>query len=217
MRKPMRVVDLMTRDVITVTRETPVLEALKIMQQHNFRRLPVVDEDGRPVGVVSQRAIEELKPQSGLPSIWQIGPWASKHTVAEVMSKKTVTVRPTDTVELATAKAQSSRVGSLLVVDDNKIVGVVTTNDIFYKVVNPTLGIGEPGSRVVVVGGGTARNAEAILSAINRLGVEIKIIWSVFSSVNQKNNIVVHLDTDDARNVVAELTRMGFESRIVNR
>ena len=47
--------------------------------------------------------------------------------------------------------------GSLLVVEDGKIVGVVTTNDIFYKVVNPTLGIGESGSRVVMVGGGSGR------------------------------------------------------------
>jgi acetoin utilization protein AcuB len=213
----MLVVDLMTRNVITVTRETTVLEALKIMEKNDFRRLPVVDEDGHPVGVVSQRSIEELKPQSGLPSIWQIGHWASRHTVEEVMSKKTVTVRPTDTVELATAKAQSARVGSLLVVEDNKIVGVVTTNDIFYKVVNPTLGIGDSGSRVVVVGGGTGKNAETILSIINRLGIVIKIIWSVYSTVNQKYNMVVHLETEDARNVVGELTRMGYEAKIVNR
>jgi acetoin utilization protein AcuB len=213
----MRVVDLMTRDVITVTRETPVLEALKIMQNNNFRRLPVVDEDGRPVGVVSQRSIEALKPQSGLPSIWQLGPWASKHTVGEVMNKKTVTVRPTDTVELATAKAQSSRVGSLLVVEENRLVGVVTTNDIFYKVVNPTLGINESGCRVVVVGGGTGKHAEAIISTINRLEIEIKVIWSVFSATNQKHNIVIHLNTEDARNVIGELTRMGYEARIVNR
>jgi acetoin utilization protein AcuB len=213
----MLVLDLMTKDVITVTRETPVLDALKLMQDNSFRRLPVIDEDGRPVGVVSQKAIEALKPQSGLPSVWQLGPWAAKHTVGEVMNKRMVTIRPTDTVELATAKAQSNKVGSLLVVDDGKLVGVVTTNDIFYKVVNPTLGIGEPGTRVVVVGGGSGRNAENIISAINRLGVEIKIIWAVESPTNKKNNLVVHLNTDDARNVVGELTRLGYEAKVVNR
>jgi len=213
----MLVVDLMTRDVITVTRETPVLEALKIMRDHGFRRLPVVDEDGRPVGVVSERSIEDLKPQSGIPSIWQLGPWATKHTVGEVMNKRIVAVRPTDTVELATAKAQTSKVGSLLVIEDGKIVGVVTTNDIFYKVVNPTLGIGEPGSRVVVVGGGSGPNAEKIISAINRSGSEIKVIWAVYSPTNKKNNLVIHLNTDDARVAVGELTRLGYEARIVNR
>jgi acetoin utilization protein AcuB len=213
----MLVLDLMTKDVITVTRETPVLDALKVMQEHGFRRLPVVDEDRRPLGVVSQNAIEALKPQSGLPSVWQLGPWATKHTVSEVMNKHMISVRPTDTVELATAKAQSNRVGSLLVVDDGKLVGVVTTNDIFYGVVNPTLGLGETGTRVVVVGGGTGRNAENIISAINRLGVEIKILWAIHSPTNLKNNLVIHLDTDDARNVVGELNRLGYEARVVNR
>jgi len=213
----MLVVDLMTRQVITVTRETPVLDALKIMNDRGFRRLPVVDEDGRPIGVVSLRAIEALKPQSGIPSLWQSGPWAAKHIVGDVMNKRLVTVRPTDTVELATTKAQTNQVGSLLVVDDGKLVGLITTKDIFFRVVNPTLGIGEPGTRVVVVGGGTGRNAENIIGTINRLGVGIKVIWAVKSAINNKNNLVVHLDTEDARNVVGELTRLGYESRVVNR
>jgi acetoin utilization protein AcuB len=212
----MLVVDLMTKDLITVTRETPVLDALKIMHQRNFRRLPVVDEDGRPVGVVSERSIEELKP-SGIPILWQSGSWASKHTVGEVMSKRVVSVKPTDTVEFATHKAQTNKVGSLLVLEDNKIVGIVTTNDIFYKIVNPTLGIDEPGTRIVIVGGGAIRNAIDILTAINKMGVGVKIIWSVISPTNQKSNLVVHLDTDDARNVTGELTRMGYETRVVNR
>ncbi len=83
----MLVVDLMTKDIVMVKRDTPVLDAIKTMREHGFRRLPVVDEDGRPVGVVSQSSIEELKPQSGIPAIWQSGPWATRHTVAEVMNK----------------------------------------------------------------------------------------------------------------------------------
>jgi acetoin utilization protein AcuB len=212
----MLVVDLMTKDLVTVTRETPVLDALKIMHERDFRRLPVVDEDGRPVGVVSEHSIEELRP-TGIPILWQSASWATKHTVGEIMSKRVVSVKPTDTVEFATHKAQANKVGSLLVVEDNKIVGIVTTNDIFYKVVNPTLGIGESGTRVVVVGGGAVKNAIDILSAINKMGVGVKIIWSVISPTNQKSNLVVHLDTDDARGVVGELTRMGYESRVVNR
>jgi acetoin utilization protein AcuB len=213
----MLVTDVMTRNVITVTRETPVLDALKIMKEHDFRRVPVVDEDGRPIGVVSQRSIEELKPHSGVPMLWQAGPWASKHTVGEVMKKRIVSVKPTDTVEYATAKAQTNKVGTLLVVDENKIVGVVTTNDIFYKVVNPTLGIGEPGTRVLINGGGEGHHCQKILSAINELGTKIKVIWSVKSSEAGRCDLVLHLDTDDARSVVGELAHAGYEARIMNR
>jgi acetoin utilization protein AcuB len=213
----MQVFDLMTKKVISVTRETTVLEALKIMQEHDFRRLPVIDEDGHPVGVVSQRAIEKLKPQAGFPALWQSGSWATKHTVSEVMNTRLVTVKPSDTVEFATQKAQTSQVGTLLVVEDAKIVGVVTTNDIFYKVVNPTLGIGEPGSRVVIAGGGTGLNAERIIAAVNRLGIDIKVIWSVYSQPNKKADLTIHLDTEDARVVVGELNRLGYKAHIVNR
>jgi acetoin utilization protein AcuB len=213
----MLVADLMTRDVISVTRDTPVLEAMKIMREHDFRRLPVVDEDGRPVGVVSQRSIESLKPQSGLPMIWQIGPWASHHIVGDVMRKKIVSVKPTDTVEYATNKAQTSKVGTLLVIEEGKMVGVVTTNDIFYNVVNPTLGIGLPGTRIIVKGGGTGENAEKIISVINKLGVAIKVIWSIFSPANLTGNLVVHVDTDDARQIISDLAGMGFEAKTVNR
>jgi acetoin utilization protein AcuB len=213
----MLVVDVMTTDVKTVKWDTPVLDALKIMLENNFRRLPVLDEDDRPVGMVSQRAIEELKPHGGFPMIWQIGPWAVHHTVAEVMNKKLVTIHPTDTVEFATAKAQSAKVGSLIVVENNKIVGMVTTNDIFYKVVNPTLGIGEAGSRVVVIGGGEGEHATRIIEAINKLGIQIKVIWAIFSSTNKKNNLVLHLETEDARKVVGDLASLGYEARQVRR
>jgi acetoin utilization protein AcuB len=209
--------DLMTRGVISVTRDTPVLEAMKIMREHDFRRLPVVDEDGRPVGVVSQRSIESLKPQSGLPLIWQIGPWASHHVVGDVMRKKIVSVKPTDTVEYATNKAQTSKVGTLLVIEDGKMVGVVTTNDIFYNVVNPTLGIGVPGTRIIVKGGGSGDNAEKIISVINKLGVAIKVIWSILSPNNINHNLVLHLDTDDARQIISDLAGLGFDAKTVNR
>lgn len=213
----MLVADLMTTHIFTVNRETPVLEALKIMQEHGFRRLPVVDEDFHPVGVVSQKGIDSLKPQSGIPSLWQIGPWAAKHTVAEAMTKKMVTVRPSDTVEHATQKAQDAKVGSLLVVDDGKLVGIVTTNDIFYKVVNPTLGIGEPGSRIAIAGGGSADEAGNIITCLARLGAKIRVIWALVSASGAQKDLVVHLDIEDARKFVGELTRLGYDAKIINR
>ncbi len=213
----MLVAELMTKDPIAVKRETPVLEALKIMQERGFRRLPVVDDDGHPVGVVSQKSIESLKPQSGIPSLWQVGPWASKHTVSEAMTKRLVSVRPSDTVEVATHKAQDAKVGSLLVIEDGKLIGLVTTNDIFYKVVNPTLGIGEPGSRISIANGGEGVDAANVINCIARMGIGIKVIWSVQGMPNSKNDLVVHLETEDARGVVGELTRLGYDAKIIKR
>jgi acetoin utilization protein AcuB len=213
----MLVIDVMTKDVVTVKKDTPVLDALKIMLDKNIRRLPVVSERGKLIGMVTQRRLEGLKPKSGAPLLWQIGNLVARTTVGDVMRKQVITIRPMDTIESAVAKAQAAKVGTLVVVEEGEIVGIVSTNDVFYRVVNPTLGIGETGARIVIVGGGEGKKMEQIISTINKMGIPIKITWAIYSPTNKKNNLVVHLETDDAQPLVKELTRQGFEARQVVR
>jgi len=128
-----------------------------------------------------------------------------------------VTVKPTDTVEQAVAKAQSAKVGTVIVVDKGKVVGICTTNDFFYKIVNPTLGIGESGARILIDGGGSGKSAEEIISCINKLGVGIKIIWTSPSSTDKETDITLQLDTEDATTVVKELAKSGYEAIVRRR
>lgn len=65
--------DVMTRDVVTTTPDTSVRDAARIMAQHWFRHLPVVDDSGRLVGIVSQRDVTgvfaALVREAGVPEI----------------------------------------------------------------------------------------------------------------------------------------------------
>ena len=212
----MLVKGVMTRNVVTVSPNTSAVDALKIMKEHGFRRLPVVDK-GRLVGLVTERRLERIKPPTATPRLWQITYLfyqLSHTTVGGVMRKRVVTVKPTDTVEQAVAKAQSAKVGTLVVLDKDKIVGICTTNDFFYKIVNPTLGLGESGVRILINGGGDSKSAEKIISCINRLGVGIKLIWTSPSSTAKENDITLQLDTEDATNVIKELEKLGYPASI---
>jgi acetoin utilization protein AcuB len=216
----MLVQGIMTGNVITVSPNTSGTDALRIMKEHNFRRLPVVDDNGRLVGLVTERRLERIKPPTATPRIWQITYllYHLSHTTAGgVMRKRVVTVKPTDTVEQAVAKAQSAKVGTLIVVDKGKIVGICTTNDFFYRIVNPTLGIGEPGTRILINGGGDGKSAEKIISCINRLGVGVKLIWTSPSSTAKENDITLQLDTEDATRVIKELAELGYEAIVRQR
>ena len=212
----MLVKGVMTRNVVTVSPNTSAVDALRIMKEHGFRRLPVVDK-GRLVGLVTERRLERIKPPTATPRLWQITYLfyqLSHTTVGGVMRKRVVTVKPTDTVEQAVAKAQSAKVGTLVVLDKDKIVGICTTNDFFYKIVNPTLGLGESGVRILINGGGDSKSAEKIISCINRLGVGIKLIWTSPSSTAKENDITLQLDTEDATNVIKELEKLGYPASI---
>jgi len=68
----MLVQDVMTRRVVTITPETTAVDALKIMKEHNFSRLPVVDDKGRLAGLVTERRLERIKPPTSTPRLLQI-------------------------------------------------------------------------------------------------------------------------------------------------
>ncbi|MFC2062810.1 CBS domain-containing protein [Chloroflexota bacterium] len=211
----MLVQGIMTKNVVTVSSNTSAVDALKIMKEKNFRRLPVVDKKGKLVGLVTESRLERVKPQATTPLLWQMTYLISHTKVSDVMRRRLVTVKPTDTVEQVVAKAQKAKVGTLVVIEDNKIVGICTTNDIFYKVANPTLGIGETGTRILIEAGGKA--AEAIIHCINQLGVGIKLIWTSPSSTTKKLDLTLQLDTKDATTVIEELAKLGYKSEIRQR
>ena len=213
----MLVQGIMTKNVITVAPDTPVTDALKIMKEHDFRRLPVVNENGKLVGLVTQNRLERIKPKTTAPIIWQITYLISHTVVGDIMRKRMVTVKPTDTVEQVVAKAQSAKVGTAIVVDKGKVVGICTTNDFFYKIVNPTLGIGESGTRILINGSGGGKSAEKIISCINKLGVGIKIIWTSPSSTAKETDITLQLDTEDATTVVKELAKLDYKAIVRQR
>lgn len=212
----MLIQDVMTRNVITVSSDTSVTDAQKLMREHNFHRLPVVDK-GRLVGLVTQDRLERVKPQAAAPLVWQIHYLISHTTVGDVMRKRIVTVKPTDTLEQAIAKAQSAKVGALIVVERGKIAGICTTNDFFYRIVNPTLGLGESGTRILVSGDDIGQSAQKIISCINRLGIEIKALWAIPSTKTGMKDIIIHLETDDAAKVLEELEQLGCTASVLAR
>ena len=209
----MLIKDVMTKNVVTVPSSTPVNDAKKIMKEHGFRRLPVVD-DGKLVGIVTEGSLERVSPKTTTPLLWQITYVISHTTVKDVMRKKVVTIKPNATVEQGVALAQRCKVGALVVVKEGKVVGITTTNDFFYKIVNSTLGLGESGARLIVPGGGDGKSAEAIIACINKLGVGIKLIWTLPSSVADRKDIIIQLDIEDATGVIKELQNLGYSASV---
>ncbi|MBI4284771.1 MAG: CBS domain-containing protein [Chloroflexi bacterium] len=208
----MLIKDIMTTNVVTAPSTMLVSDAKKLMKEHNFRRLPVVD-DGKLLGIVSEGRLERVAPKTTTPLLWQITYLVSHTTVKDVLEKNVVTIAPEATVEQGVALAQQKKVGALIVVKDDAIVGIVTTNDFFYKIVNPTLGVGEAGTRLLVHGGGSGKAAQAIIGKIDSLGIAIKIIWTL-RSPDGGQDVIIQMDTEDAGRVIKELKKLGYSAEI---
>jgi acetoin utilization protein AcuB len=205
----MLVRDIMTRNVVTIESKTPFLEAERIMISNRFERLPVVDE-GRLVGLVTKDNILRAGPSSAT-SLCQseLLYILSRLTVKEIMKTHLVTVVPETTVEKAVSIAQGSKVGCLLVMVDERLVGIVTTNDFFYKIINPLFGIDGGGSRIKVYGAGEGKQMQKVLECVNKLNLTIDTLWKP-SIERDKNNLIVHLEEREIGQLISELTEKGF-------
>jgi acetoin utilization protein AcuB len=142
-----KVRDVMTTNVITIPSDTSLSDARRIMDSNHLRRLPVMDR-GKLVGMVTKDRLDKAGPsQLTTFSIHELTYLMSKIKVRDVMRKDVFTGTPDMTIKEATALGQSRRIGSMVVLEGNKIVGILTTNDIFYKVLNPILGLEVPASQ----------------------------------------------------------------------
>jgi len=206
----MLVNDVMSTNVVTIPSHTSLADARRIMDAHQFRRLPVVDR-GKIAGVVTRDALERTGPsQLTTFSFHEMSYLLSKITVEKAMHKEVVTVSPETTIEEAVALAQSKKVGSLVVVKDHMIVGIVTTNDFFYKVLNHILGIGMPGCRVVVRDCYKVKDVSRVLSELENAGFEIATLFTIDFPETQKHDLVIHLETENCTPVIEEIKKIGF-------
>lgn len=207
--------DVMTTNVVTIPSSTSIADAKRIMTAHKIERLPVVDK-GKLVGIVTARRLDQVSPsRASSLTVWELSYILEKTTVKEIMEKHVVTVSPDMTVEEAVSVAQSNKVGSLVVLEDSRVVGIVTTNDFFYKIANPILGVTKggplvPGIRVEITGGGEGKAMEEIISTINKFGAKIDNLHIFTPEEATERNIILHITCEDESQLVAELKNKGY-------
>lgn len=210
--------DVMTTDVITIPSNAHVLDARRIMEENKLLRLPVVDRNENLVGILTKRDMDKLtlaepNPRDLLEFSYSIAS-LYRTPVSQVMHRDVVTASPDMTVEEAVALAQKKKVGALVVVEDHHVVGIATTNDFFYKILNKVLGIGERGARIEVVGGGEGPVLEEILSCLNKAEQKITTLHIYKPQGKAKKNVILHLGSDDTSPCLDELKKKGFKVTI---
>ncbi|UUV99605.1 CBS and ACT domain-containing protein [Vagococcus luciliae] len=146
----MLVRDYMSTEVITISPETPVFEAMDLMKQKNIHRLPVI-KNNQLVGLVTEGTIQEAMPSKATSlSVYEVNYLLNKMTVADVMIKDVHTIKADEFIEEAIKIMREYNIGVLPVVDVNRTIqGIITSTDAFDAFLAIT-GYGENGTRVAI-------------------------------------------------------------------
>jgi acetoin utilization protein AcuB len=206
----MRIRDVMTKNPVTIDSETLVLDAQKVMKENNIRRLPIVDK-GKLVGIITQHDLLEASPSPATSlSIHELNYLLAKMKVKEIMKKNPVTITPDTPFEEALKIGQEKKIGSFPVVDNGKLVGIVTESDI-VRFLTRALGLKDEGSRITIEGlGGKLSDLERIISIVNQHQTIILSLVSLPRPEKKDWMIVLRLKTTAPDPIVRDFKKAGF-------
>lgn len=147
----MLVGERMSHPVITVSPNTPMQEAHKLMRDEKIRRLPVVDDRGKLIGIISESDLLHASPSDATSlSVWELNYMLSKVTVKRIMTRDVITAQVDTPLVDAARKMVDNKIGGLPVVKDGEVVGIITETDLF-KVFLELLGARESGVRLAAL------------------------------------------------------------------
>lgn len=144
----MFVKDFMTRNLVTAQEDEKAGAVLQRMREEGLRRLPVLGSQGELTGIITDRRLLEVltvpvrrgefRRQVEIPPALIVG---------QIMNRNLLTISPEAPLEEAALLMAENRVGSLVVVEDNRAVGIITETDLFRVFLRLLIGE-EPGLRV---------------------------------------------------------------------
>lgn len=208
----MKVKDRMSKNVVTIALDGSINEAFRLMKEKNIRRLPVMEKE-RLVGIITLSDLNKAAPsQATSLSIFELNYLLAKTRVKDIFSpeKELHTVGPDDYIEVAAKLMLAQQVSGLPVVDDGRLVGIITETDLFRAIID-ILGVKRPHTRIdALIADGPGGLAE-ITGIMAARGINIINTVMYYESALDKYKIQLRIEELDYAPVVEELKTKNYE------
>ncbi|AOM82150.1 CBS and ACT domain-containing protein [Salisediminibacterium beveridgei] len=202
----MNVSDIMVRDIKTAKPDLSTGDALEYMKAMHIRHLPVVNDAGEFVGIVSDRDLKDAAP-----SIFDKSHEDFIYVpISKVMITDVITALPLDFVEEAAFTMVEENISCLPVEEDGKLVGIITETDLLKILVKLT-GASLPSSRLEVEVNDESGHLCRVTQLINEHKMNIQSVLLYPSPIDNKKKILVfRIQAMDMRPLLNTLKEEGF-------
>jgi len=203
---------VMTRNVVTIDKDADISQAQEKMSKYLFRHLPVVDENNRLIGIVTDRDIRSILPPSHFaeensPEEWKS---PSKFKVKDIMTKNPVTISPIDTIQDALILLHKKHFGALpVVVEEQKLIGIISVRDLLREFIN-VLGLEEPGTLLCIIVENKIGQMKKIVDAISEENISFGSVLVSRYWEKGKRAVFPYLLTQNIGPLKIKLKKMGF-------
>jgi acetoin utilization protein AcuB len=201
------------RNPVTISPDASFFEARNLIHEKGVRHLPVVDKNGKLVGIVTDRDIREAAPSDAtLLSVQELNYLLGKLKVSAFMTpkEKLITITPDTIIEAAVQLMHDHRIGCLPVMEGDKLYGIFTETDALAHLAD-VFGLKMKGTRLSIALEDKPGTMLGILEVIKKHNVNIISIVTASFLVEGKRIAAIRIKTEDYENIVKDLQKAGYE------
>ena len=198
---------IMNKDIITLRPEDTISLALKTMKKNKIRHIPIVNDDSYPVGLITERDVKDASP-----SIFQLELKENflNKPIKDVMSTNLITGHPLDFVEEIAAILIDNQIGCLPILQDQKLVGLITKSDLLHTFVKLT-GADQPASHLEI----RVPNKPGMLAEVSAILVNRRVNIAsalVYSDDDDRYKILVlRVQTINVTPIIKDIQAAGYQ------
>ncbi len=186
----MYVSDWMSKKVVVLYSDDYLSDAIALMREHRIKHLPVLKND-RLKGILSDRDIKEFSPSKATSlDIYELHYLLAKTKVSDVMTQKVITTAPDTPVEVAAMMLLDKNIGCLPVLEEGRLVGIITDKDIFRSLVDIT-GVRHGGNRICVTIEDRPGSIKEVADIVRKHNFRIQGILTSYEGVREGYRRVV--------------------------
>lgn len=201
------------RKPIIISPDASFFEARNLIHEKGIRHLPVVDKNNKLVGIVTDRDIRQAAPSDAtLLSVQELNYLLGKLKVSAFMTPKDklITITPDALIEEAVQLMHDHKIGSLPVVEGEKLYGIFTETDVLDHFVD-IFGFKQKGTRLTLALEDKPGTLLEVLQVFKKHNANVISIVTPSFMVEGKRIAAIRIKTEEYKDIVKDLEKAGYD------
>ena len=201
----------MMRNPVFVDEDDSMKKAMDLLKERDIRHLPVLKGGETLVGILTERDIKQASPSPATAlEIREIYYLIDKVKVKQIMTRRPYTISPTAPIEEAALIMRDKKIGCLPVIEEGRLVGILTETDILDSFLE-AMGVGGPGYRMELALPDRPGTLFEVLKLMKDFDANIVSLATVGHGKPNTKVLIFRIEVKDYKVLKAAIKKAGYE------
>ena len=201
----------MMRTPVFLDEDDSMKTAMDILKDREIRHLPVLRGGGKLVGILTETDIKQASPSTATAlEIREVYYLLDKIKVKQIMTKRPYTISPAAPIEEAAMIMRDKKIGCLPVMEEGRLVGILTETDILDAFIE-SMGVRGPGHRIELVLPTMGRGLFEVLKLLKDFDANIVSMATTFHDDPERKVLVLRIETKSYKVLKTALRKSGYD------